>query len=1287
MRKNISLVFLLLIIIIILQQSSPAASAPVSAPPPTPTPAGKETEEVNFKNAVLERANQNAEMVLALLVYEVGFDKIEILPDESWGFAWLSLIDRETGQVLPNEPGLAIAQKVDGAWQVTLQSDPDWLETLKAVPDELISPADKQAWIDMTALACNTAPLGTFTGYKLPWPGGQAKSLSQSITHTLPPGENASYSMFYSFDFYDGTMFPLYAAKAGTVKFYRWTQANFTTDSPGNYIVIEDISTTPTTYVLYLHLAYDSIPTELRQAGAPVQQGQYIGNVDDTGVSTGHHLHFQVHTEVSWWGCSVDVVFNDVSINGGRPRTYYEATYYPQYGNQWQSSYVSSNFPHGDGYPPVGDMLEPFTDSTVVTNGSLHLEGWAIDEITGLASAQFIARWGSSWQVISPSFNTTLFSYDWNLCSSGIPVGALSVALRLTDVAGNVTLNLPGLRQVVNNSNCAPQPPACSPGADQAALFSGRNYTGACIILGTGNYPDASDLGAVGAANAESVLVGSNVRLSLFSVSGYGGRSTTFSQNDSNLRDDPIGANLAYSARVRSKSDVPLTPLPRYPTSSTEFTGTPSLTLVWADAGGAEQFEVELVSGSQTYSSGLLNSFYWHLDDYRFTGDASLQWRVRARNSAGYSAWSAYTTLNIQAESLTAAASVSAPYTDGFESDVPTWQPSSYWQRDYDATLAHGGSYSYVYEGYNSGSPSSGSLTSPQIVVPATQQYALRFYYQYETESWGRNWDQRWIQISVNGGPFQNVRQLTDDEPNIWLQSPPVDLLPYAGQTIQVRLYFATLDGSYNAHDGWRIDDFTVQLYTPPDCSDPGEANETPASAAVLAYNTPFNAFICPPGDVDFYKFSGNAGERIVADIDAKSAGSELDGYLFLFDQDGRSLLAEHDDEIYAQRQDPHLGYQLPRTGTYYLMLRAWDHPRDGSALDFYTLTLTKDNTPPTINLNGLSSGGAIQVTDPVIRANVTEIGSGVSHVAFYWHTSDWQNGAWQLIGDDWDAADGWSAAFDLSSISEQSGAAVSAVAYDWAGQGAAAAAYNLVIDKTAPESAVQPLPVTSESTAIQVTWTASDNLAGLATFTLQQYSSVTPSWQDAGQFPAKTRSAWIIGAPGETHQFRLSAVDLAGNTEAFPPSAEAATTIGSCTSPDAWDGTLAGDNEVQSAGTITYGGGLQNRNFCRLGDTDWVKVELNAGAPVQVMALPMHGSTAPALSLYRSDGGSLTLLDSRFPAGFPAPAQLLFTPSQSGTYYIKLAHIDSRIAGNAVSYKLYVGPPQNLYFPTMLRR
>jgi hypothetical protein len=71
-------------------------------------------------------------------------------------------------------------------------------------------------------------------------------------------------------------------------------------------------------------------------------------------------------------------------------------------------------------------------------------------------------------------------------------------------------------------------------------------------------------------------------------------------------------------------------------------------------------------------------------------------------------------------------------------------------------------------------------------------------------------WDQKWVQISVDGGPFQDLLQVTGGPMNAWHQT-TVDLSPYAGSTVRVRFHFDTFDGALNGYRGWYIDDVLIE--------------------------------------------------------------------------------------------------------------------------------------------------------------------------------------------------------------------------------------------------------------------------------------------------------------------------------------------------------------------------------------------------------------------------------------------------------------------------------------------
>jgi uncharacterized repeat protein (TIGR01451 family) len=72
------------------------------------------------------------------------------------------------------------------------------------------------------------------------------------------------------------------------------------------------------------------------------------------------------------------------------------------------------------------------------------------------------------------------------------------------------------------------------------------------------------------------------------------------------------------------------------------------------------------------------------------------------------------------------------------------------------------------------------------------------------------SWDQKWIQISVDGGPFQNLRQVTGGPMNAWHQR-NVDLSAYADSTVRLRFHFDSFDSALNSYRGWYVDDVLVE--------------------------------------------------------------------------------------------------------------------------------------------------------------------------------------------------------------------------------------------------------------------------------------------------------------------------------------------------------------------------------------------------------------------------------------------------------------------------------------------
>ncbi|MFH1446672.1 MAG: hypothetical protein ABIG43_04585, partial [Chloroflexota bacterium] len=182
---------------------------------------------------------------------------------------WLAPIDPNTGEILGSEPRQAFASQSGqyANWLVLLDDDPAFTSTLSE--SKVIAPAT----VEVAPFASTKAARddGVYGGYYLPWEVDLTKRLTWSVNHTSC---NPTYYCEHAFDFADGTMFPIKASRPGTVYHWKDTCANYVTNCT-NSITLEDRSTTPWTYQIYLHLAQNSVPAELKQVGVVVAQGQF----------------------------------------------------------------------------------------------------------------------------------------------------------------------------------------------------------------------------------------------------------------------------------------------------------------------------------------------------------------------------------------------------------------------------------------------------------------------------------------------------------------------------------------------------------------------------------------------------------------------------------------------------------------------------------------------------------------------------------------------------------------------------------------------------------------------------------------------------------------------------------------------------------------------------------------------------------------------------------------------------------------------------------------------------
>ena len=417
--------------------------------PATEEPPGAETGHPDLTAAVEAALDEGKGRWEA---YDYIIDHIQVQDDGQIAMVWLAAIDPESGELLGREPELALAVlNTEGNWQVVLETEDQFEGVFKD-----FQYSEKSIIGDILTESEALPKTGqVFGGYFLPWAAGLEKRLTWSVAHT------SCYPTYYcthAFDFADGTMFSLLASKGGTVFHWKDTCANGDTKCT-NSITLQDRSTTPWTYQIYLHLAKDSIPANLKQIGTPVMRGQFIGNVDDTGASTGHHVHIMVVTEDTRyqskngyvWGVAEDITFRDVRINwdpatqGGRPRLKYEAE---DYGGEGQSMYVSGNQP---AYPPTGALTAP-SGKTILTEPIVRVSGWSEDNL-GVTKMEFLANINGNWLQIHEAPGTENFTIDLDLCAVDLPDGPFKLAFRVWDVEGNPSPIL-SMRSLIKDVDC-----------------------------------------------------------------------------------------------------------------------------------------------------------------------------------------------------------------------------------------------------------------------------------------------------------------------------------------------------------------------------------------------------------------------------------------------------------------------------------------------------------------------------------------------------------------------------------------------------------------------------------------------------------------------------------------------------------------------------------------------------------------------------------------------------------------------------------------------------------------
>jgi hypothetical protein len=1317
---------------------------------------GAQTDSDNaIRQAVQNAIHTKGQGILGFQINNVEVKRIFYAKDGRTAVVWLVQRDQFSGDVLGREPSIAIARSPQGVmaspggWAISFETPNSMNRLLTVLPPELVTNDLTQRFANANPSVLPSAVSNIYTGYKLPWSTALRIRITGSIGHFLDYGTCAEISCRYAYDFWnpDGSnrMFPLLASKGGTVVAVRKSCSNGDPNCT-NYLVLRDNSTTPTTYQLYYHLAHNSSPLSVNQF---VSQGQFIGNTDDTGVSSDHHLHFMVYETPTgadyYWGKSVRILFDDVHFNGNEPRTCAETIQFPSYGTECSKGpdgkkgtsdddiLISENVGTQN---PTGELSVPFA-WTNLTSKTLDVSGTASDSL-GVSKVEVIANYDGTWKNIgNADYGNGVFAKNIDVCAAGLPDGPVSLAVRIWNLAGNMAGPQTGLRQIFNNANCgggtpSPQVPACTPSADEVALYSEPGLYGFCQKFPAGQYSN-TQLGAVDENKAASIQVGANVRAVLYDLSPDlnanppTGRLETFAADDLNLADNRIGAQTASALWVMNASDIAnpgtYAPILTFPGNTIDSDhdsskanpanpkSSDSLVLAWTGGRGATLFSTKLEqhdTHALYKAMSPQNVVSWSVGSLPA---GTYDWTVTAcsgTDTCGAVSNSTTLTFTVDAATLSSAGQVEASAASfDMQSGAGSWVASGLWRwgdaNRLQPDLTSASTKAWIFNSgstYNSATARAGDLTSPPIHISSAGNYYLhlRFFSGIEGPSYaaqtfaGQHWDQRRVQVSINGGAFNDINSqpasapLSDDAQNsasFWPNSPDLPLGGLSsGQIVRVRFHFDTIDELNNDLYGWAIDDVSIDT-TGPITSCNSKNNDSPATATALTLDgAPFDSLICPRGDIDYYSFSAAGGTPVRVQIDAKTSNPNdpLDSFMQLIDSNGNDVLAANDDldpnNTQPSYRDSQIQTTLPRTGTYYIRVKAWDYPGSGGLDYAYKVSVHTDaNTSlshPVVKITKPLSATQVPKVPFIVEASASDIpGSSIQRVDFYWHDKNWDTGSWFKFASDNTPSDGFWSIFNPTM--DMTGGAFYAMATNNLGGTGGASLTGIVPDTLKPTSAMLALPATVNGTAVKLSWTTPSSDIDHFEFQYRLVGGTT--WTDWPTHPAGyQRSAWFAAAPG-SYEFHMRAVDAASNQQDYSIAAETSTNLtGACVS-DSFEAT----NNSRDTATPLAPGELRPLNLCQA-DTDWVNFSATKDQALMLL-FPTQGSGA-ALHVRIYDPSGANILAEASSAGPGSMLVLRWSVPETGTYSIQITSSNPDIYGSEVTYAVTVGPGGTYYFP-----
>lgn len=233
----------------------------------------------------------------------------------------------------------------------------------------------------------------------------------------------------------------------------------------------------------------------------------------------------------------------------------------------------------------------------------------------------------------------------------------------------------------------------------------------------------------------------------------------------------------------------------------------------------------------------------------------SLSGECRVRLSAAVSSFLILSLAAIVALPGAAHAQQAIAYQTPFD-DSTGWTLNSLWAVDSNPNLAPANPPpSGTTLNYNDASGQylgtvQGTARSPNIDLTSAPSGTLTFWCDYQTETTGTSYDQRWIRIfnATSGSQLYQGQfagsggAISCPAMSSWHQH-TIDMTPYVGTPVQIEFFFNSVDNIGNNYFGWAIDD--LRLITP-DVTPPAAIDDLAASLPTLigmrlTWSSPFD--------------------------------------------------------------------------------------------------------------------------------------------------------------------------------------------------------------------------------------------------------------------------------------------------------------------------------------------------------------------------------------------------------------------------------------------------------------